>query len=97
MSARRESFQTPFSLRAIEKEAKTTMAPKSGSNSDTAMVAGGVAELMVLEMAAFIVGASSGSKGNMAVMNTPQFGLSNRIKSLHLYISKFESDSDSKI
>ena len=62
MSARRESFQTPFCWRTIEKEAKTTMAPENGSNSDTAMVAGGVAELLVLEMAAFIVVASSSSK-----------------------------------
>ena len=81
MSTRRESSQTPFCWRAIEKEAETTMAPESGINSDTAMVAGGVAELM--EMAAFIFVASSGSKGNMAVMNTPRFGLSNRIKGLH--------------
>ena len=73
------------------------MAPESGINSDTAMDAGGVAELMVMEMAAFIVVASSGSKGNMAVMDSPRFGLSNRIKGLHSCISKSDSDSDSKI
>jgi hypothetical protein len=49
-------FSNNFSLRAIEKEAETSVAPESGSNSNTAMVAGiagGVAGLVVV--AAFIV------------------------------------------
>ena len=49
-------FSNNFSLRAIGKEAETTMAPESGSISNTAMVAGiagGVAGLVVV--AAFTV------------------------------------------
>ena len=49
-------FSNNFSLRAIEEEAETSVAPESGSDSNTAMVAdiaGGVAGLVVV--ASFIV------------------------------------------
>ena len=68
-------FSNNFSLRAIEKEAETTMAPESGSdNSNTAMVAGiagGVAGLVVV--AAFIVVAVvlKRRKRNAAAMDSP--------------------------
>ena len=68
-------FSNNFSLRAIEKEAETSMAPESGSdNSNTAMVAGiagGVAGLVVV--AAFIVVAVvlKRRKRNAAAMDSP--------------------------
>ena len=67
-------FINSFSLRAIEKEAETSIAPESGSDTNTAMVAGiagGVAGLVVAASFYDVAVMLKHRKRNAAAMESP--------------------------